>query len=651
MGSFVLEKGPVVRRVILLGLVGVLPLLFFRGAMDPFNVPKFSVLVFAVALVAAIKIFELLQGADPSPLGRLWIPAVALIGPLLLAWIASPYKEFALFGRQGRLQGLIPYLIVVLFGILLADAFTDSPRPIMWAFALAGGGVGAYSLIQYLQADPFGWVLDQERTLTAVSTLGNPNFTGGFLGMTLPLAVCLWLLTPRHRKPLGFMILVIVGALVFTSSQGGWAAAAAGVCIFGGFLLARRTRNGRRWGYLAAGLVVLVTVGVVVAGQLGVPGIPGTATARGNWWRAALAMSVESPVVGRGPSGFAVDGIRYRVLHEAVVAAYTFPDDPHSVPLAFLAAAGIIGLAGFGVVVWWALREGSRLRDDDLEGAAFFALIVAYGTQALVSIDEVILRMSLWIGLAGLVSARLAVRAEKKPAKKQTRAAKPSRSPHKRQPLRWAPALLPLAALVVFAGWWSGAFLVADVHQHEGLEAFGNQDVAAGADHMQKSTEFRFEPGYQRTFALQLTEAAVASNDEELFEAADAEYRELSGWPDVGAYVQRARLMQAWALIDPSKKDMVLDLYRQAIAIDDRNPTLLVEVAAAYLSADEPDEAVALLEPVRHAIGERMPEYWGTLSLALAQNGDERSARIALERALDLDPENSQAIEARDLLS
>ena len=155
MGSYVLEKGPSLRRGILLGLVGGLPLLFWRPAQDPFNVPKFAVLVFGLGVVVAVRIFELLQGAERSSLTRLMVPAAAFVAPLLIAWLFSPYKYFELFGRQGRLQGLIPYMLVVLFGVLLADAFGDSPRQIAWAFTLAGAGVAGYSLIQYLQADPF----------------------------------------------------------------------------------------------------------------------------------------------------------------------------------------------------------------------------------------------------------------------------------------------------------------------------------------------------------------------------------------------------------------------------------------------------------------------------------------------------------------
>ncbi|HYI44362.1 MAG TPA: O-antigen ligase family protein [Actinomycetota bacterium] len=653
MGGYVMEKGPVIRRGILLGLVGALPLLFLRPALDPFNVPKFAVLVFGLSIVLAIRVLELLQGADRSGLTRLIVPAGALIGPLLIAWLLAPYKAFELFGRQGRLQGLIPYAIVVLFGILLADAFGDSPRPIMWAFVLAGAGVASYSLIQYLQADPFGWILERRQTLSAVSTLGNPNFTGGFLGMVLPVAMVLWVITPKHRKPLGFLTIAVTGALIFTGSQGGWAAGLAGASIVAGFLARERIPRARLLGILGAVGVTVVTVGVVILGQLGVEQIPPTAAARGYWWRAAGEMSLQSPVIGRGPSAFAVEGVKYRVLEEAVKTGYTFPDDPHSVPFAFLAAAGILGAAGFIFVVAWGIRQGLAVPDEDLIGGAFLGLVVAYAVQSLVSIDEVMLRTSLWIGLAGLVCARVsfATSAKKRPEKTPKKAARNGRrSNAPRTKLRWAPAVAPLVLFVAAAGWWSFSFLSADIAMHEGVEAFGEDDVKAGREHMEEAISFRFETGYQRTLAGNLARVAADTKDPEMFEAADKEFSALDGWPDVATVVQHARLMRDWSEIDPNREADVMPLYRRALEIDPRNPILRLEVSEVLVLLEDPEGAEDLLEPVTDEVGPHLPAFWGMLALARAQTGDETGAQQAIEQALRLDPEEARALQARELI-
>jgi hypothetical protein len=470
--------------------------------------------------------------------------------------------------------------------------------------------------------------------------------------MVLPVAVALWVITPKHRKPLGFLTIAVAGALIFTGSQGGWAAALAGLSIVAGFLLKDRLPRARLLGWLAVIAIGLVTVGVVIAGQLGVPKIPATATARGFWWRAAGEMSLQSPFVGRGPSAFAVEGVEYRVSEEAVFTGYTFPDDPHSVPLAFLVAAGVIGLVGFAFVVAWAGKQGSALNDDDLVGAAFLALVVAYTVQAVVSIDEVILRMSLWIGLAGLVCARASFSSatKKRPEKAAKTARNGRRTSAPRSRLRWAPAIAPLAVMVAAVGWWSFGFLAADMHMHQGVEAFGDREVDLGRHEMESAIAFRFEPGYQRTLAGTLAQVASETKDPEMYAIADAAFRRLEGFPDVATLVQRARMMREWADLEPDRRDDVMPIYREALEIDPRNPILRVETAEVLVALQDPDGATALLEPATSVVGDHLPAFWGMLALARAQTGDESGAQEAIDRALRLDPQDARALQARELI-
>src|SRR5687767_4669353 len=129
MRETLLKEGPRVRRAVLLGLVVLVPLLFLRNLNDPINVPKLGLLIVAVSVVAAIRIAELLQTRDLDGIRLLAVPAAALAVPLLVGWMFSPYKAWALWGFYPRFLGLLPYLFVIAFGVLLADAFRGDAAP------------------------------------------------------------------------------------------------------------------------------------------------------------------------------------------------------------------------------------------------------------------------------------------------------------------------------------------------------------------------------------------------------------------------------------------------------------------------------------------------------------------------------------------
>jgi O-antigen ligase len=651
--DLIIEKGPPFRRAVLLGLVGAVPLLFLRTENDPFNVPKFAFLAIGVAIAAASRGIELLQGVSAQGLKRLWIPATAVAAPLLLAWSFSPYRAFALFGRQGRLQGLIPYLIVVLFGVLLADAFRDRPRPLLWAIAISGYASGAYSLIQFLQADPYGWLLFGGKSSSAVSTLGNPNFTGGFLAMVLPVSVVLWVTTPKHRKPLGFLIAAVFGGWVFANSQGGWLAGVAGLGVVAGTIVAKNSPRARWLGLGVAVGMAAIAVGVVVAGLLGVDRVPATATSRGYWWQAATRMAMDSPVVGKGPNTFSVEGVHYRDERESVISGYTFPDDPHSIPFAYLANAGALGLIGFAVMAIWGIKRGLSFPVANLEAAAFLGVVVAYLVQALVTIDELTLRTTFWTGLAGL-----AVTMPIAKSKGATKTGAPERARKRARartarPVRLWPVAIVIGLAAVSAVWWSVQFVIADARVNAAAKFLEEGRLDEGVGEFDKAFDFRDDVFYRRIYASSLANLADKTQDPRLFELADGAFDSFARWPDVQVIVQHARLMQLWSALDPTRGVEWVALLRDAMAIDPANPVIRIELSDALIAAGEPSEAVTVLEPsipIVSTLTDSSSEFWGALALARAKDGDEAGARDALELALLYDPSDLRALEAQQLL-
>lgn len=608
MREVILTEGPKWRRALLLVLVVGVPVLFMRNMMDSINVPKLGLLFIVVPLVASIRLVELLQGAEREGLRRLWIPAAALAIPLTISWLFSPYKGWALLGNYSRLGGLLAYLVVIVFGVLLADAFYGRGRTLAWAFTIAGGIVGAYALLQFVGGDPFEWVLAGEVVdRLTTSTLGNTNFAGGMLGIMLPVATGLCF-SEKDRRGVALGLAAVIGlGLLVTASQGGFAAGAAGMLVTGGFILQGRWPRARLAGLAGAVAIGAVAVGVVVFSMVGPDPspMPSTIVSRGEWWEIATRMTIDSPVVGRGPDSYALDGTRFRTVEEARKAGgWNYTDEPHNVALWFFACAGVLGGAGFLVAAGWGLREGLGLDDQNLVAAAFFGGVVAYLVQSLVSIDTVALRTAFWIVLAGLVVSTVGAprtAASKRAASSKKRASK-ARS--RRGPVSEPIQALPAVALVVLLGLagaqWGLRFMAADASAKKGRDLFASGLALEGAAEFEEAIGFDDLAQYRRQYASFMGQAALvlAAQDEpvrqaqatDFYEKAREAYSYLESVPHANAIVDYARLLDRWAYYHPEVKEEALVLYHRAVELDPKNGELREEVAHVETTPGEPPE-------------------------------------------------------------
>ncbi|MDP9067851.1 MAG: O-antigen ligase family protein [Actinomycetota bacterium] len=576
-------------------MVGV-PILFLRILNDPINVPKLGLLLVILPLVIALRGAELLQGADREGLRRLAIPALAVSIPLVVAWLFSPYKGWSLFGNYSRFSGLIPYLAAVMFGVLVADAFGRHTRQLAFALASAGGLVGGYALVQYAGLDPFTWAVGEDAAhRLAVSSLGNTNFVGAFLGIVLPVTVSL-LFTDRSSRWLWLFVLLITGGWIVAFSEGGWAAGIAGLLVVIGFMAAPRWQRARPLTLAAAGLIGVTAVGAVGASIVSQnQHIPKTIDRRGDWWEGALNMAADARIAGRGPATFALEGTQYRTIDDGLEVGFDFTDDPHSLFMAFLTSAGVIGVGGLLVAVGWLIRQGLRLPGEELVGAGFFGAVVAYVVQASISIDTVALRMTFWTVAGGLAATAVPAVAT---ATGLSRGTQKRRSKRVVQPpLKLPLGVVTFALLGVAGAWWGLNFVLADARVQQGNLLWDQGDVQGFQETYDSALGFREEIAYRRTYAVRLGEVALALAAEghseparAFLEQARQGFAYTDDLPDARGLVGYARFLNAWAEFDPDARDEALALYERALSIDPQNPALASEVETVRAAPAPGDE-------------------------------------------------------------
>ncbi|MEA2498447.1 MAG: hypothetical protein QOH26_852, partial [Actinomycetota bacterium] len=470
----VLTQGPRVRRGLLMTLVVVMPLIFLVDVLnDPVNTPKLAFLIAIVSLTLAVRAVEFACGRSGDGSGGLLVPALAVVLPLGIAWLLSPYRGWALLGQYNRYQGFLPYLVLAAFGLLAAEAFRGRALTLAWALLIAGAGAGAYALLETFGLSPFIWNAGGgAKTLgltQASSTLGNPNFAGGFMCVVVPVGVGVWL-TDRERRDRASvcLALTVVGWLV-SFSQGAWLAGAAGLAVTLGIVLAPRLPWARVAGFAIAALLAVAGVGVVIAAMVGGPhdGDRTTADVRAWAWEAAIDMTADHPVVGRGPNSFAVEGIQHRTKDEGIQADYQ-TDDPHSVFFSYLTAAGVLGGLGFVILAGWIIRRALTVGSEAPLAAAFAGAAVAYLAQSLLSFDELSTRLALWTALAGLAATLPrhldATIGSRVPAPRAD-------DDHGPPTLSRVVALLAAAVVLVSGCWYAGTIMVADRHYLRGVRA------------------------------------------------------------------------------------------------------------------------------------------------------------------------------------
>jgi O-antigen ligase len=604
-----------VRKALLLGLVAGTPLLILQGiTWGAVNTPKLFLLLTGLGLCLLLRATGLVTGCHRPWVTPLGLPLAAMVGPLALAWlVASPFRSWALWGAHERYLGLVPYVLCALFGAMLLDAFRNDGRPILASLVLSAAFVGLYGVIQRLGVDPIVWSPSPDG-----STLGNPNYSGTFLGMAMPVVAWFTATTRGRRRDLALMASVpILAGWALANSQGGWAAGIVGVLVTGMFFMAPGWKRSLA-GCAAAGVVVAVALAAPLAlSGWGAKLLGPTVVDRGHAAVTALRMTADHPLMGRGPSAFSLEGVRYRPAEEAL-SADTAMNDPHSAFLAFLSSAGILGGVGFLAVAGWAAKRsiGSGSPLSPVGPAA--GAVAAYFTGTLVATDELTLRIALWSSLAVLAGST-----SRLPASTALRASR-------RAGAAAAAGLIGVAALVAGV-----RLIVADHSALQGFRAAQNNDLEAAIPHFHRAiaTDPTYE--YRKLFATKLGESATRRGEpgRPYYEEMNGLFRYLAQVPDLDALLRQARLSFAWGVkADRSELEEALALYEQARDIDPLHPLIAAETANVLIELGRASEATPLLRPFEPQ-GPPFPAFWLALARTYVETGHRADACNALRRA------------------
>ena len=266
--------------------LALLPLMFWPGLDQPFSTPKLATMA---ACAVALAVVPAKPAGLPLPALALWSVGGAVVSVVAAAAL-SP----------------LPSLAATLLGIaapalaLAALRHDRSGRSLVVAQVIGAVGCALVALLQWVGTDPIAWsgwrpAIDGASVRMRVyGTLGNPNFVGVLMAMSLPLTAAVHRLAtrPLHRRIWELTMALQAAALVATGSRGAVLGLAVATATYALLRWSRRVR---------LSLAALVVLAAVAVGLSPARPIDTTAAGRLYLWRIALPHVADSPVTGLGP--------------------------------------------------------------------------------------------------------------------------------------------------------------------------------------------------------------------------------------------------------------------------------------------------------------------------------------------------------------
>lgn len=582
-----LQQSVVVAMVFLTGV------LFWRSAADPFQLPKGTVVGVGGVLLALLLV------ARASAQRRVDVPKTAVVWLLagfvfllVVTTATSTSVATSVAGEYRYYAGLVGYGTYVLVALTVLQAFDERAIRLLGVAALASLGVVLlYGLVQLAGADPYDW---QTSGISGVfSTLGQPNFAAGYVGILVPATVGV-VLMPSVSRPqrLGAAVLVVVGALVAVATrsfQGPVTLASGSAFVLAAWSWTRRHRlseTRRRIAVRAAvGAGVLVVAALVLAGPFLRDQLLDGLEERTLMWEGAASMIADRPLVGTGPDTFGLHFPEERPAEHAIRFGFTNPEEPHNVPLAMAAGGGLgLGAVYLSVVAFtgWALVRGLART----EGARRDLLIavggawVGYQTQSLVSIDVPSIAILHWAAMGGILTlARpaLPTAARARPRRGRRRVASTSGGVMIAQGVA---AVVAVVALVYVT-----RPIRADIAGSTGFLLARSGQEQRGLDELQRAAQLA---SYRSPYWLLQT--GVYRQIGNLEAARGTAERAAS--VDFGS--SRQALLNAELAVEAGDGTSAERWYAEAVERDPNHPAVL-EAAATYFAANGSEERAATL--------------------------------------------------------
>jgi O-antigen ligase len=387
---------------------------FNSKAQDPFNAPKFWVLLVGAAWLLGYLISYLKSSRDEFTglIKKIFLLALTFIAFSTISLFASDNNQIALFGDNMRKNGYLTYLALIIF-FLTTAAFVNRVNFIqIYKFMLLTAyAVGGYGLLQITGNDFIPW---SASGMAIFSTLGNSNFAGSAMAILAIVTLggayvyrkITWILVSSIAA---FAILMIT--IFPTNARQGLLLLFFGIGALAIVLIYNYNRIlGRIAIAISAFGFVAAILGMLQIGPLERLLYKDSVSVRGYYWRAGISMLQDNLWFGVGLDNYGTFFKQYREVGYPLKYGYSLTStNAHNVFIQHFATGGIfVGIAYLMLTVfifWRGLKSMKNFQGDErFFRAVFFIAWLAFQGQSLISIDNIGISIWGWV-LGGVVVA------------------------------------------------------------------------------------------------------------------------------------------------------------------------------------------------------------------------------------------------------
>lgn len=375
-------------RWCILAIVAVIPLISsvsYTG--DPWDIWKVTALRMLVVAALAGWILTNLHSEKITILrSKTDIPLIMLLMIGFISSLLAHDKIVSFFGQYLRYEGWTTWLCYVLVFWLTSQIFNDD----LWIARLINTWLGiaaimaGYGVLQHFGLDFRTW----EKTgpfevFRSFGTIGNPLGFSAYLALSLPLS--LYKVIEEKSKEDKFLFFAIAATIIagifFSFSRAGWIAVVVSMLAFIPAMLLDIDRS-KRWLILGAGLAAFIAIitllGLMPSGVQGRSALEhgvnifsditgGSSASRLHLWGLTIKAILQHPLLGYGYDTYKELSTRFLDLQQFRLEPNTVYDRPHSNILQVAFSTGLIGLFAYlwfiaAVLAVWisSIREKSR---------------------------------------------------------------------------------------------------------------------------------------------------------------------------------------------------------------------------------------------------------------------------------------------------
>lgn len=383
----------------------LITLYFNPSLQDPFNSPKFWLLILTGSWLAGYLIFQNQKNLKMAKNKSFNLLISGFVIAMLTSALLTENKFTAFFGDSGRRLGFLTYLFLAIFMLASFKYFSvHSLNKIYFIIFFISLLSFFYALMQTTGNDFATWANPYN---SIIGTLGNPNFASSAMAVYSIMsfsAIFIKSFSKIYRISNFFIVIGLILLIIKSDSRQGLVVFAVGVAVVSTILLDSKNK--------ILGLVSLISVlclslfavlGMLQIGPFQQYLYKESVTVRGYYWDAAIKMFKNNPLFGVGIDEYGLFFKQFRDLQYPLNYGFEITSsNAHNIPLQLISTGGIfVGIFYLALIAFIIVKSIQSLNcitsEFKLLYAGLFAAWLGFQAQSIISIENIGLGVWNWV--------------------------------------------------------------------------------------------------------------------------------------------------------------------------------------------------------------------------------------------------------------